>query len=62
MRNKEIYYQDEPKRPSHSPYYDTNVLIHQSDIVCHSFTLTKEKRLPGIILEVAAKHPNIWWK
>jgi len=62
MRDKEIYYQDEPKRPSHSPYYDTDVLIHQSDIICHSFTLTKEKRLPGIILEVAARHPNIWWK
>jgi hypothetical protein len=59
--SRTVYYQDEPRRVTHTPYYDINVLINQDDILCHSFTLTKDKRLPRSLLNFASTHKDVWW-
>ena len=61
MKCTTIYYQDKPRRSVHVPYCEASLLVHQKDILCHSFTLTKDKKLPKAILDFAAEHENIWW-
>ena len=61
MKCDTIYYQDEPRRYTHVPYYETDMLVYQDNILCHSFQLTADKRLPEKLIDFARTHEDIWW-
>jgi len=57
----ELYYDDKPRHKSHEPYYEIQLMINQSDIICHSFHLTPTGRLGSWVIEYASEHDDIWW-
>ena len=61
----EPYYAASPKSQSHRAYTVADDFphghFHQSDVVLHSFELTKGGRIPAPVTRAISNHPDVWW-
>ena len=55
------YYADEPAKPTHKPFYETRFIIKQSDLLCHSFALGPEGKIPASVIKAAKDSEDVWW-
>jgi hypothetical protein len=64
---KRGYHAEKRKKSTHKPYdgdingEEWNLEVTQSDIVFHSFELTKTHRLPKVVQTACKEHSDIWW-
>ena len=55
------YFDLDRRAENDDPYYEKDLIVHQKDIICHSFYLTGDYNLTPAVKEFAANHTNIWW-
>jgi hypothetical protein len=61
-RVEDVYYQQEARDPGDEPYAGhLQVPMTQTNIVVHSFELTKNGKLPMVVLKAVDEDYRVWW-
>ena len=57
--NNDTYYANEKTSPNHTPYYETDMVVHLSDVYYHSFKLSNGGRIHPQLLHAIRNNEQI---